>query len=125
MHRLWRVIKDVIHSISKLRVNCSFTAQVTITDVSIISSGTGTAGESYSLECTVTVSGSNDQPTITWLMGPMNNQMMVSSGVETTGSMSTLTFDPLAISHAGTYTCRGTLGSAVDSESTTITVQSE
>ena len=63
----------------------------------------GTAGESYSLECTVTVTGSTDQPTITWL-DPMNN--MITSGVETTGSMSTLTFNPLAASHAGIYTCR-------------------
>ena len=107
----------------ELRVNCSFTAQVTITDVSIISSGTATAGESYSLECTVTVTGSADLPTITWLMGPMDN--MITSGVVTTGSMSTLTFDPLAASHAGTYTCRATLGSAMDSEARTITVQSE
>ena len=97
---------------------------VTVTVSPITSSGTATAGESYSLECTVTVSGSNDQPMITWLMGPMDNQM-ISSGVVTTGSMSTLTFNPLAASHAGTYTCRATLGSDMDSASTTITVQSE
>ena len=97
---------------------------VTVT-VSIISSGTATAGESYSLRCTVTVTGSTDQPTITWLMGPMNNQMMVSSGIVTTGSMSTLIFNPLSASDAGTYTCRTTLGSVMDSASMTITVQSE
>ena len=84
--------------------------------------GTGTSGESYSLECTVTVTGSDDQPTITWL-DPMNST--VSSGVETTGSMSTLTFNSLAVSHAGIYTCRVTLDSATNSTSTTITVQSE
>ena len=88
----------------------------------ITSSGTANAGESYSLECTVTVTGSTNQPTITWLMGPMDNQMMI---MMTTGSMSTLTFNPLTASDAGTYTCRATLGSAMDSESTTITVQSE
>ena len=92
-----------------------------ITDVSITTSGTATAGENYSLECTVTVTGSTDQPTITWLMGPMDN--MITSGVMTAGSMSTLTFNPLAASHAGTYTCRATLGSAMDSASTTITMQ--
>ena len=96
---------------------------VSITVSPITSSGTGTAGENYSLECTVTVTGSNDQPTTTWLMGPMDN--MITSGVVTTGSMSTLTFNPLAASDAGTYTCRATLGSAVDSESTTIAVHSE
>ena len=96
---------------------------VSITVSPITSSGTGTAGESYSLECTVTVTGSDDQSTITWLMGPMNN--MITSGVVTTGSMSTLTFNPLAASDAGTYTCRVILGSVMDSESTTIIVQSK
>ena len=96
---------------------------VSVTVSPITASGTATAGESYSLECTVTVTGSNDQPTITWLMGPMDN--MITSGVMTNGGMSTLTFNPLSASHAGTYTCRATLGSAMDSESTTITVQSE
>ena len=91
--------------------------------VSITPLGTGTAGESYSLECTVTMTGSTvDLPAITWL-DPMNNP--ITSGVETTGSMSTLTFNPLAASHFGTYTCTATLGSAMDSASTTITVQSE
>ena len=98
---------------------------VTVTVSPITSSGTATAGESYRLECTVTVTGSNDQPIITWLMGPVNNQIMISSGVVTTGSTSTLTFNPLAASDAGTYICRATLGSAMDSASTTITVQSE
>jgi hypothetical protein len=95
----------------------------TISGVSISPSGTATAGETFRLVCTVTVTGSTDQPMITWLMGPMDN--MITSGVVATGGMSTLTFNPLAASHAGTYTCRATLGSAMDSESRTITVQSE
>ena len=94
---------------------------VTVTVSPITSSGTATAGESYSLECTATVTGSDDQPTITWLMGPN----MITSGVMTNGGISTLTFKPLSASHAGTYTCRATLGSAMDSASRTITVQSE
>ena len=97
-------------------------APPTVTIISITSSGSNTAGESYSLECTVTVTGSTDQPIITWL-DPMDN--IITSGVVTTGSMSTLTFNPLAASHAGTYTCRATLGSAMDSAFRTITVQSE
>ena len=91
-------------------------------DISITPPSTGTAGESYTLECSVTVTGSNDQPTITWL-DPMNN--MITSGVVTTGSTSTLTFNQLAASHAGTYTCRATLGSDMDSASMTISVRSE
>ena len=75
-------------------------------------SGTNTAGETYSLVCSVTVTGSTDQPTITWF-GPMNNTVS-SEIVNTTGSMSTLTFDPLSASHAGTYTCRATVGGLSD-----------
>ena len=99
------------------------TPSVTVTVSPITSSGTSTAGESYSLECTITVTGSIDQPMITWLMGHMDN--MITSGVVTNRGSSTLTFNPLAASHAGTYTCRATLGNAVDSASTTITVKSE
>ena len=95
-------------------------APVSISVAPITLVGTNTAGESYRLECSVTVAGSTDQPTITWL-DPMNNQ--ITSGVETTGSMSTLTFNPLAASDGGTYTCRATLGGAMDSASWTITVQ--
>ena len=62
-------------------------------------------------------------------MGPMNNMITNADGVTvvTNGGMSTLTlnFNPLSASHAGTYTCTATLISAVDSESTIITVQSE
>ena len=47
---------------------------------------------------------------------------MTTLGVTTNGSMSTLTFNPLAASHAGTYTCRATLDSAMDSASRTISV---
>ena len=88
----------------------------------ITSSGTATARETYRLVCSVTVTGSTDAPTIIWL-DPMNNQ--ITSGVMTTGSMSTLTFNPLAASHAGVYTCRATLGSAMDTASRLVTVQSE
>ena len=100
----------------------------TITGVSITSTGTATAGETFRLICTVAVTGSNDQLMITWVMGPMNNMINTNTDgvtVVTTGNISTLTFNPLAASHAGTYTCRATLGSAMDSASTTITVQSE
>ena len=77
--------------------------------VSILPSGTTIAGGTYSLECSATGTGSTDQPTITWL-DPMNNSLP-SEMVTTTGSMSTLTFNPLAASHAGTYTCRAMIGS--------------
>ena len=100
---------------------------IIITYAAVTSSGSNTAGESYSLKCTVTVTGSVDQPTITWL-DPMDN--IVISGVVTTGSastriLSTLILNPLTASHAGRYTCRIMLGSAMGSASTIITVQSE
>ena len=86
---------------------------VTIAVAPITSSGSNTAGESYSLECTVTVTGSTDQPTITWM-------------VNGDGSYSrTVTFNPLAASHAGTYTCRATLGSAMDTAVWNVIVQGE
>ena len=87
--------------------------------VSVTDSGDNTAGETYSLECSVTVTGSTDTPTITWL-DPMNNQ--ITAGVMTTGSMSTLTFDPLSASDAGTYTCRATLDGAEVDGSTDVVV---
>ena len=108
------------------------TAQINITDVSITSSGANTAGESYSLECKVTMTpGSTDQPTITWLddngeeMPSSDPTRTVTTSASTGGYSSTLAFSPLAASHAGTCVCRATLGSAMDSASRTITVQSK
>ena len=73
--------------------------------------------------CSVTVTGSNDTPTITWL-DPMDSQVP-SEMVSTTGSMSTLTFNPLSASHAGTYTCIAAVGGEVQVDVKEVTVQSE
>ena len=86
--------------------------------VSITASGTNTAGKNYNLECSAT--GSTDKPTITWL-DPMNNTVP-SEMVTTTGSMSTLTFNSLAASHAGTYTCRGVVGGVTETQTSTVIV---
>ena len=90
---------------------------------SITDSGTNIAGETYSLVCSVTVTGSTLQPTITW-SGPMNSQVP-SEMVTITGSMSTLTFDPLSASHAGTYTCRAVVGGILRTATEDILVRSE
>ena len=83
--------------------------------------GPNTAGEIYSLVCNVTVTGTTEQPTVTWL-DPMNNH--ITSGIATFGGLSTLTFNPLVASHDGmTYICRATLRSAMDTASWTVTVQ--
>ena len=87
------------------------------------SSGTNTAGETYSLECSVTVTGSADQLTITWL-DSVNNPVP-SEMVTTTDSMSTLTFNPLAASHAGTYRCRATVAGTVMTDTKDVSVRSK
>ena len=97
--------------------------------VTITSSGTATVGERYSLMCSVTLTGSTDTPTITWMddgveIPSTDPTRMVSMTTGSAGSYtSTLTFNPLAASHAGRYTCRATLGSAMDIASRTVTVQ--
>ena len=96
-----------------------FTTPVNIS-LSIATSGTNTAGETYSLECSARVAESTDQPTITWL-DPMNNPVP-SEMVTTTNSMSTLKFNPLATSHAGTYTCRVTAGGVTETQTSTVIV---
>ena len=83
--------------------------------VSITPFGTNTAGATYSLVCSVTVTGSTDTPTITWLDDGVeiatNSSRTVSSTTSdgSNGYSSTLTFSPLSASHAGTYTCRATV----------------
>ena len=66
------------------------------------------------------MTGSTDQPTITWL-DPMNNPVNYEM-VITAGSMSTLTLNPLAASHAGTYTCRVTAGGVTETQTSTVIV---
>ena len=85
------------------------------------------------LICIVTVTGSTEQPTITWLendieisSSDMDAAMTVSMTSGSAGNYSRiLTFNPLAISHAGTYMCRAILGGAMDTVYVTITVQSK
>ena len=88
-------------------------------DVLITPSGDQTAGETYSLECS-TVTGSTD---ITWL--DPTNDPITSEMVTTTDSISTLTFNPLSAFHAGTYTCRATVGSTMQTATMDVTVESE
>jgi hypothetical protein len=100
--------------------------------VSITPSGDSdnTAGQIYVLNCTVSVSGSPDQPTILWLGDSAEIDFdtdatrTVSMTSGSAGSYSsTLTFNPLAASHAGTYICRATLGSAEVNGSTVVIIK--
>ena len=91
--------------------------------ISVTPGSSNIAGQSYGLECTANVNGSTDQPTITWL-GPMNNTVP-SDMVTTTGNMSTLTFNPLAASHAGTYTCSVVVDGVTETKTAIVSVNSE
>ena len=88
--------------------------------ISITAGGANTAGETYSLECSAAVTGSSDHPSITWL-DPMNN-LVSSEMIYTTGSSSTLTFNPLSASHAGMYTCSVNAGGVTKTQTLFLTV---
>ena len=85
--------------------------------------GANTAGDIYSLECSVTVTDSLANQSaidITWL-NPMNNP--VQSEMVTT--ISTLTFNPLSTDSAGTYTCSARTGSTIQNETISVVVESK
>ena len=93
--------------------------------------GSVTAGQKYTLECNVSIiTGLTDTPTVTWLHpnGTESGDSFTISP-DTPPSSSTLTFTPLTISHAGQYTCEGSIESpALDSpltvrETQNVTVQ--
>ena len=67
----------------------------------ITSTGSLTAGQSYSLDCSVTET-----------MDPATYQWFNSNGTHLT-STSQLQFSPLLASHTGNYTCQATVGSLV------------
>ena len=98
-------------------------SDVMISMPQITASGFNAFGQIYRLVCSANVTGSTDQPTFTWL-DPMNNP--VPSGmVTTTGSMSTLTFSPLVVSHAGNYTCEVKAGGVTETQAYDIIVNSK
>ena len=91
--------------------------------VSIIVSGINTAGEIYSLEC-LTLTDLTKEVNVTWL-DPMNNTVS-SEMFSTTGSYnSILTFNPLAASHAGTYTCRAEAENVTLTDTMVVSVESK
>lgn len=94
------------------------------------SSDNNTAGVTYILECTANVTGSTSQPTITWLdvageISSSNSTRMVSTtSMKSVGIYGNiLTFNPLATSHAGTYTCRVMVGRAIENMTFNLTVK--
>ena len=82
--------------------------------------------------CSATVTRStSDQPTFTWQhngsdITPDTNRMVSTAVDSGDGSYSsTLTFSPLAVSDAGTYTCRVKKGEMTMTQTTTIIVDSK
>ena len=74
---------------------------------------TGTAGETFTLECLADIMTQSDSPSpnFEWFFGPTNTSLpsgMTVSDVTVSGNTytSTLQFSPLGESHAGMYTCR-------------------
>ena len=83
--------------------------------IEILSSGSSTAGEMYSLTCDVSLSQNLRQsPVIEWV-GPDRNVIDITTLRDVTLTSSspsttmTLSFNPLRSSHRGMYWCRATL----------------
>ena len=102
--------------------------------VTISPSGLDIAGQNYTLLCAVTVTGSNDQPAITWIRDDgvelnftsdaTSTVSINNNDVDSAGNYSaTLMFSPLAASHAGTYTCRANLDDAQVTDSISVVVK--
>ena len=115
------------------RVANSRTDSVTITP----SSGSTTAGKTYSLTCSATLNPKYPPspesyvippPTFEWFFGPNGNDPLPSgfnltlmkTVLNNDTYTSTLQFPPLSQSHAGIYTCRLGAGSLVNSNNLTV-----
>ena len=99
-------------------------------DISISATGVPTAGEEYSLTCSINVSAGS--PSLQWQYSNGNvvatgGDITVSSQ-ETSGSITTLTltFNSLQTSHGGEYICRSVVEGTVERTAMeNVTVQSE
>ena len=105
--------------------------------VAISPIGSTTAGETYSLTCSATLSSNNPPspetyimppPTFEWFFGRNGNDPLPSGLTPTTTILgsdniyrSTLQFSPLSQSHTGNYTCRLGAGRLVNSNTITVT----
>ncbi len=87
--------------------------------------GTPTAGEMYSLMCTVEeeILGLTGEPVVVWM--DSNGNVMEGNDITVMSSngMSTVTFNPLRLTNADTYTCTGSLQSPALSTPLTVTQQ--
>ena len=93
--------------------------------------GTPTAGESFSLTCSVTLAdgGSLTDDLIVHWEAPvdinMNSAIQVMTTDSTVTRTSTLRFTPVRTSHGGKYTCKATTTGGTDVSIKALTVQSK
>ena len=99
----------------------SVSVSVTITP----SSGSPTAGETYSLVCSATVSGTSDTPvpSYQWLVGPSDNRQPLNNGNSITVNSNMVQFSTLKTSHGGMYTCQVTVGDLVMKAASTVQIR--
>ena len=93
--------------------------------------GTPTAGETFSLTCSVTLQdgGPLTEDLIVQWEAPvdisMDDKIQVVTGDSTGTRTSVLQFTPVLTSHGGQYTCKATTTTGADMATATLTVQSE
>ena len=91
--------------------------------VTISPSGSPTAGETYSLQCSVTVSGTSDVLSYQWLLGPSNNRQTLNNDSSITVNSNMVQFPTLRTSHGGMYTCQVTVGDLMVETSSTVEIE--
>ena len=96
-------------------------------NVDITTSGSPSAGEIFSLECSI--SGTSDDATFQWLRGsPDNRTQLTSDGsraINSTSPVSQLQFSPLRASRGGLYTCQVMVEGGTVEKTTTVQVNRE
>ena len=92
--------------------------------VMITPSGNSTAGQTYSLDCSVT--GTSDPATYRWFEGPADNRTALTGDasrvISSNPTSSQLQFSTLLASHTGTYTCQASIENVIVEGTQTVVV---
>ena len=95
--------------------------------VMITPSGDSTAGQTYSLDCSVT--GTSDPATYQWFEGPADNRTALTGDasrvISSNPTSSQLQFSTLLASHTGTYICQASIGNVIVEGTQTVQVNCE